>query len=135
MSLKFRDLVDHESRLTEIIEHAEKERDAIRLLIQGMKLRGESKETQDQSVGRASIKEVCIQRLEQLGDSRFTVNDLVGHVIVTGLKTKDDLKVLRPTVANYMKKWYDLGAVDRRNIGLKKKPVYQYWVVDIDKIE
>jgi len=132
MTLNINDLTEHEKRLNEIIEHAEKEREAIRLLIKGMRLRNSVLASGDEALAHSngskapSIAQGVINQINHFEGKWFTVRVVTGNLIRMGIGNLKDEAKLRPVVANYLKKHFDNKVLERRNIGSEASPTYEY---------
>lgn len=125
MSLLLKDLQEHERKLTEIIEHANKEREAIRTLIKGFDLRGEGIRPA-QSRPKQTIREAVRQQVKAFGDERFTVNQFMEKLIEVGFRDRKAMGKLRPAISGELRKLVVAGELERNNIGTDNKAIYEY---------
>lgn len=133
MSLHINDLVEYERKLDEIITHAEKEREAIRLLIKGIRMRGlvitpspAEAVSSTNGVRIPQISQGVVDQIDLLGNHWFTVRIITKILVQLGVGKGKSEQKLRPIVANYLKKHFDNNKVERRNIGSDASPIYEY---------
>ncbi len=132
MSLKLKDLLAHEQSLTNIIKHADKERSAVRFLIEGIRLRTDSFRSdsgngQNKAIGRPkTLVDFIKNQATKYGNSWFSPKMIADEIVHTGFRRKSQWNSLRPTVSTTLRKLYESGEVKRRNKGTDDKPVYEY---------
>lgn len=126
--LKLNDLIAHEKRLTEIISHAQKELDAIRLLISGMQMRsevggGSAPVSSDQ---RTNLPVFIRRLIDNSSTDWHTTKSVMEQVFKEGIRDRSKKANIRATVSGYLRKFYDAGLLERRNIGSPESPRYKY---------
>lgn len=127
--LKLQDLIAHEKQLMSVIEHAQKELDAIRLLIAGMRLRSQGEATSRTAPptnGNRSLAAEVARFAKEHKERWFVGSEVTNWLMETGIRPTDKRANLRATVANYLKNLYEKGDLERRNVGVGGTPKYEY---------
>lgn len=126
MSLKLNDLQEHERKLTQIIEHAEKERSAIITLINGMNLRSGSTDLFEQPRPSLTIPQAVTNQVAEFGSRGFTVKEVMNGLVHSGFRDMKAMKNIRPSISGELRKKLDSGRLKRKNVGTGNKPIYEY---------
>jgi hypothetical protein len=132
MGLNIKDLTAHEKKLTDIIEHAQKEREAIRLLIAGMRLRAENTGEQEtitpapQSAKTPTIRQAIKKIIDDANGDWIMTKEVLDKLFEMGIRNRKQIKGLRPTVSTWLRKFYDMGELERENVGDPNSPKFKY---------
>ncbi len=126
MSQNIDNLLDHERRLVKIIEHTQKELEAIRLLIHGERLRMNDTVSDEGIDKPKTISEHLNEQIKNYNGDWFAGMEITKRLIRVGVKPQSELKKLRPIIANYLRKLFDSNKLERKNIGNDKSPLYKY---------
>lgn len=126
MPLSKKDLIEHEKKLTEIIEHANKERDAIRILIEGMSIRDDESHLMESNGKRMTIPEAVKKLIREMGDKSFYSLDITEGIVRLGVRSRKDWNNIRPTVSSLLRDMCDKGILERKDVGTENKKKYRY---------
>jgi hypothetical protein len=133
MALNLKDLHEEKTRLEQIIQHAQKELEAIDTLIAGVLLRStESPKSLDsQSVVidvsiQGKTVEAAVERIvKEFKTERHTAPSITAILKKRGYQS--DNVNLQSNVSTALKSLFDKGVLNRKNIG-GKRALYQYWL-------
>ena len=133
MPLNLKDLRDEKARLERIIQHAQKELEAIDTLIAGIVLREVQSQTNSpiQSVVidvslQGKTAEAAVESIvRKFKNDRHTAPSVTAILKERGYQP--DNENLQPNVSTALKTLCDKGILNRRNIG-GKRALYQYWL-------
>ena len=126
MPLNKKDLIEHERKLTEIIEHANKERDAIRILIEGMSIRDDESPLIEPNGKRMTIPEAVKKLIREMDDKPFYSLDITEGIVRLGVRSRQEWNNIRPTVSSLLRDMCDKGILERKDVGTENKKKYRY---------
>lgn len=131
MSLKLKDLLEHEKKLKDIIKHAEVELAAISQLIDGFRIRGsyDGSTFSESSVkleAPLTIAEAVKDQIDKFNNRWFTVRQLLDALVNSGFRTEKQIRKIRPNVSGLLSDLTKEGMLIREDIGLPNKPTYRY---------
>lgn len=124
MPLNIKDLRDEEARLKGIVQHAEKELTAIRMLISGREMRQEEVESSSRSLVGMTIRSAVEAIVAEWIDRRFTSAEMHTELKSRGFENEAHL---RANVGNALKDLSRLNKLDREDVGEDKLVKYEYF--------
>jgi len=144
MAIKLKDLEKTEKELLKLIENANKQLEAIRVLKESTVVVRPKSTTAvasalDPTISisgrkRGTLNNAIKEEIKKMGDEWFSPRQITERLVESGIRSRNQWNSLRATVSTTLRNIAENGELNRRNIKPEGKSEYEYAKKDSDQL-